>query len=127
MLWVHLQCREYVEETLTASFHRFAGVAPALWQTYARLAALALQKYGLRISVPALPERGLNQGEAAISGDNVDSREHLVTVVPADFSAWPRVDAIFQMPGFAWLVFALMLTRPAQTCMEGMCELCQQG
>lgn len=47
---------------LTASFHRFAGVAPASWQTYARLAALAQEKHGLHVPAPALPERTLNQG-----------------------------------------------------------------
>lgn len=56
--------REYVESTMTCSFHRFAGVAPSSWQTYARLASLAKEKYGLQVAAPSLPERNISQGVA---------------------------------------------------------------
>lgn len=59
VLWMG---RGYVETMMTSSFHRFAGVAPASWQTYARLASLAKEKYGLQVAAPSLPERKTSQG-----------------------------------------------------------------
>ena len=49
---------------MTCSFHRFAGVSPSSWQTYARLASLAKEKYGLQVAAPSLPERNISQGAA---------------------------------------------------------------
>ncbi|CAL8470925.1 g10467 [Coccomyxa elongata] len=57
-----LSIKEYVESTMTCSFHQFAGVAPNSWQTYARLASLAREKYGLQVAAPSLPERSISQG-----------------------------------------------------------------
>lgn len=70
--------REYAEARLTALFHRFAGLSPSSWRTYADLARLARDKYGLDVPPPALPERTLNQGTLPI----LAPASHLFTSSP---------------------------------------------
>ena len=54
--------REWVEAALAAALHAHAGVAPADWRAYGRMAGLAADKFGLRLAPPALPPRSLSLG-----------------------------------------------------------------
>ncbi|KAK9842285.1 hypothetical protein WJX81_004630 [Elliptochloris bilobata] len=57
-----LSIREGVEASLAAALHAHAGVAPADWRAYGRMAGLAADKFGLRLAPPALPPRSLSLG-----------------------------------------------------------------
>ena len=54
--------RDWVEAALAAALHAHAGVAPADWRAYCRMAGLAADKFGLRLVPPALPPRALSLG-----------------------------------------------------------------
>jgi len=51
-----------VEADLAAALHAHAGVAPADWRAYGRVAGLAADKFGLALAPPALPPRSLSLG-----------------------------------------------------------------
>jgi hypothetical protein len=54
--------RQYVEERLSALFHRYAAVTPQAWLAYGEMCGLAHDVYGLDVALPHVAPQPQDEG-----------------------------------------------------------------
>jgi len=61
----HRCIRQYVEQRLSALFHRHAAVTPEAWVAYGEMCGLARDAYGLDVALPYIPPQPQDDGAKA--------------------------------------------------------------